>query len=522
MENDNDFREMGHDLGREGVERLVDYFEEIRGQERLRLDLTNQGPIAGLQAQTAMWADEDDRIGEMLRLVPPPGNTRSRRFTAWFTGIVLLVLTVAEFFFSLLAFDPFRFGWKSYLYCIGIAIVAPFSIEKCLEEWNCRRLLKGLALAAGLTAVASLVLLAVVRADLFAHAIKDMVTQAVVIDASQPPAQNSGDFYSQAVPILRLMMAFLALAMALGSGLALHDLLRSVTGAELNAETLAQRRIAVRQQMAALLARSTDLANEGAIFEARFQRDFYRSMLTHTVRKSLGKLLVVGICVLLPTFGVLRAAQRPLNLVIAIDLSASVASKGPDGKTDFAKNVAAVTQLLATVSAGSHVTVIGITGTSFAEPDILLSANLSADPGYFGERLTAAHQQLVRAWLTRATHLAPNAKRTDILGALLVAGQLFEEAHGSTRKILVIYSDMRQDTPELLVGKSLSNATLQSVVMSLPSTGLKGAEVYADGVDAAGSTTKRWASLKRFWAIYFHRMGANLVQYSVLRDPLRF
>lgn len=57
----------------------MDQFEEIRAQERRRIELTNEGPIAGLQAELAMCAEEDQRIGEQLRLAPPTGNKRSRR-----------------------------------------------------------------------------------------------------------------------------------------------------------------------------------------------------------------------------------------------------------------------------------------------------------------------------------------------------------------------------------------------------------------------------------------------------------
>jgi hypothetical protein len=315
-------------------------------------------------------------------------------------------------------------------------------------------------------------------------------------------------------------MAALALAMALGSGLALHDFKRCVSDPDLDMETLEKRRIAVRQQMVALLAQATDLSNEGAIFEARFQRDFYRSMLTHALRKSLGKVLVVAICVLLPALRVARASERPLDLIVAIDLSASVASKGPDGTTDFAKNVAAVTQLLAAAPAGSQVTVIGITGTSFAEPDILLSANVSADPGYFGERLAAAHQQLVRVWRTRAAHLAPNAKRTDILGALLVAGQLFDEAPSSNRKVLVIYSDMGQDATPINLDRRNgipTGAALVDAEKNAPVGSLKDVQVYCAGVDAAARGASDWERLHEFWRRYLASVEAHLRSYTVLR-----
>jgi hypothetical protein len=61
------------------------------------------------------------------------------------------------------------------------------------------------------------------------------------------------------------------------------------------------------------------------------------------------------------------------------------------------------------------VTVIGITGSSFANPQIIFRASLSPDPGYFGERLTVARQVILHEWLRRASSIA-TAKNTDLLG----------------------------------------------------------------------------------------------------------
>ena len=112
-----------------------------------------------------------------------------------------------------------------------------------------------------------------------------------------------------------------------------------------------------------------------------------------------------------------HAADR-LNLVVAIDLTRSVATAGPDGKSEYQKNVEGVGRLLAKSPAGSRISVIGITDHSFVQPYILLSARIPDDPGYFGERLNAARSQLVQAWKRRAAHLEPDFRETDILGAL--------------------------------------------------------------------------------------------------------
>lgn len=134
-----------------------------------------------------------------------------------------IILALAAFIFSLLAFDPFRLGWKSYLYCLGIAVVTPYLIEEIIERWNAAGLVRALATLAGIAALLSLILLAIIRGDLLAHEI-DTTNQTVITDDTDtaPPQQPQNDFYREAVALLRLAMALLAVAMELGAGLALH------------------------------------------------------------------------------------------------------------------------------------------------------------------------------------------------------------------------------------------------------------------------------------------------------------
>src|SRR4029077_21088225 len=166
---------------------------------------------------------------------------------------------------------------------------------------------------------------------------------------------------------------------------------------------------------------------------------FYRAMLTQTARHAATKLLVLTLCLLLLGSG--RAfGQDRLNLVIAVDLTASQAVRGHEGKSQFIKNVQGVTRLLGSVPAGSRITVIGITENSFAQPYTLLIAEISDDQGYFGERLAVARQQLIGAWQKRSAQLAPSARSTDVFGALLVTSALFQEEPDRHRKVLVLYS----------------------------------------------------------------------------------
>lgn len=245
-------------------------------------------------------------------------------------------------------------------------------------------------------------------------------------------------------------------------------------------------------------------------------------MLTHTVRSVLSKLLLiaVGIGVLLLMPFPALAANR-LDLVVMVDLTQSVAVKGHDGKTESEKNLQAVTRLLAQVSAGTHVTVLGITDNSFAQPYILLSADVGGDEGYFHEKVTSARQQLVRTWRRRIERLQGAFSHTDILGALLLADQLFHERPSGWRDVLVILSDMRQDTADL----NLETPAEFVVKSALVKTEMKGwiarlgnVQVYVLGVDNAGEPIACWGRLRDYWLDYFTKAGAHVQRYSVLRE----
>jgi hypothetical protein len=271
-----------------------------------------------------------------------------------------------------------------------------------------------------------------------------------------------------------------------------------------------------------LLERTHDikrLENEADEWANRFWRDFHRSMLNGVTRNGPRGLSAVLLCISLLVLACAAAAE-PLNLVIAIDLSASVTgAKGPDNKTEFDKDVAGVRRLLAAAPAGAKITVIGITDRSFSQPYVLLAAQLDGDEGYFHERLASGRRQLVQEWQKRCADLATRFLRTDLVGALIVAAQLLHV--GNRRNVLVIFSDMRQDAPGLnLDGMSVVNvkAAMANVQKDNLVPDLKGVEVYALGVDAAGKQVPYWQSLRAFWAEYFTKAGASLPTYTIFRN----
>lgn len=208
-------------------------------------------------------------------------------------------------------------------------------------------------------------------------------------------------------------------------------------------------------------------------------------------------------------------------MVVAIDFTQSVAVPGPDGTTEFQKNVEGVTRLLAEVPSGTHLTVIGITDRTFSQPYILLRAAVPDDPGYFGERLRAARAELMQAWKKRSAEVKAGYHATDIFGALSLAEQIFENDPTPGRKVLVIFSDMRHHTSGLDLESSRavpSIAAVRSGAATIRETRLEHVEIYVLGVDGAGKTTQYWDGLRALWTEYLASCGATLRSYSVLRE----
>jgi hypothetical protein len=315
-------------------------------------------------------------------------------------------------------------------------------------------------------------------------------------------------------------MALLAVAMELGAGLALHDAWRMLGEGGADWDALRERLAEVRARMVSNTFEITALQNEPAIYAARFWRNFYRAMLTHTMRNAMTKLLIV-LAAVLPFARVRAATDVRRTVVIAIDLTASVGTRGPDRTTEFQKNIDGVTRFLGEAPAGSRVVVFSITDRSFAHPYILLSATIPEDEGYFGERLQSARTELVRVWRSRTRDLKPRYQKTDILGALLIASQVFSQTSPRAEKLLLIFSDMRQNTSELDL-ESLRLVPpfekLSKEAKMIPQAQLHNVDVSILGVDGAGKSVAYWQSLEGFWSEYFQRNGARLLSYSALRE----
>ena len=133
---------VGWQLGADGVQNIVEHVERYCACEERRINLTNRGSILRSKAELSFLVQEERRLADRLRHEPPVGDLRYLLYRAVYYWTVTGALTIAGFALTILAFDPFRLGWKAWVYCLGIAIVTPFLVEKVLEHWNAEKLIR--------------------------------------------------------------------------------------------------------------------------------------------------------------------------------------------------------------------------------------------------------------------------------------------------------------------------------------------------------------------------------------------
>jgi hypothetical protein len=511
---------VGEAIGTEVADHLDRHSARYCASERQRIETVNRPAILALQAQVAHLRVQERDLEERMYHAIPPHAALSRKRKAIFRYLIAFLLTVAGFVFAVLAFEPYRLGWKAWLYCLGISIVTPFLVDRILDRWASDGLVNVLTTAAGVVAVGSLIALAEIRGDILAEQIKS-TPSAVVEDADQDqPAAPATTFYDRTGGLLRLVMALLAFAIEVGSGIAVHEANHIASEGGEDGSILRGELQGVRERMIVHGHQIWALENAGAAFEHEYWRDFYRSLLNGVKRGAIQKLLLM----LLVASLLGHAETTPpshIDLTILLDLSRSETVRGHEGKEEFAKNVQSITKIMSALPPGSKVSVVGITDDSFGTPLVILSGELGDDEGYFHERLAQGRTSLVHAWRKKSEPLTPSYKTTDILGSLLVASETLHQDPDNDQKMLVILSDMKQATTALNLEnrRALSApALLKQVKRAMPVADLHGVHVFVEGVDGAGETLAYWNDLREFWREYFALSGATLERYTVLRD----
>jgi hypothetical protein len=233
--------------------------------------------------------------------------------------------------------------------------------------------------------------------------------------------------------------------------------------------------------------------------------------------------LTLAVFLVMQAFGSPAHAGAPPGtaVIIFLDFSGSVRS---GEREQFQRELEA--EIVPSLSAGDRLLIAPIHDKTLTEFRPLVQATLPARPEFVGWRDNVLkynrHLKEVEAQVLGLKHklktevaavlARPHASPyTDIVSSLLIAQKLFHNE--ARRKVLILMSDMIEDTPEhnfekiawnpSVVEKLLAELEAKGLIAKLP-----GVCVYVSG--ASAKTAARAEEISRFWEAYFRRTGADL------------
>lgn len=128
------------------------------------------------------------------------------------------------------------------------------------------------------------------------------------------------------------------------------------------------------------------------------------------------------------------------------------------------------------------------------------------------EKSRAAIRDSLLALVDSTLQSRPRILKTEIMGALQVAGRIFH-SYEQPKKVLVIFSDMLEDSQFYRFDREkLSAQRIQAIIKNetdnLRMPELDNVRVYVTG--ARSADRKRFLAVQDFWIKYFEKAGANL------------
>ncbi len=216
------------------------------------------------------------------------------------------------------------------------------------------------------------------------------------------------------------------------------------------------------------------------------------------------------------------AATSPgTAVIIFLDFSGSIKT---DERALFKREIE--TQILPSLSAGDRLLMAPIHDKTLTEFRPLVQVSLPAKPEFsvwrdnvltYNRRVKEVEARVLDLKAKVKTEVADVLGRryaspyTDIFSSLLIAQKLFHDE--ARRKVLVLMSDMIEDTPEYNFEKiTWSPSAVEKLVAELEAKALipklPGVCVYVSGASAKSATLAE--NIARFWEAYFRRTGADM------------
>lgn len=214
-------------------------------------------------------------------------------------------------------------------------------------------------------------------------------------------------------------------------------------------------------------------------------------------------------------------ASRGTAVIIFLDFSGSIKS---NERALFQRAIE--TQIIPSLSAGDRLLIAPIHDKTLTEFRPLVQAILPAKREFSGwldnvlkynRQVKEVDAQVLDLKNKIKTEVADVLGRryaspyTDIFSSLLIAQKLFHDE--ARRKVLVLMSDMIEDTPEYNFEKiAWSPSGVEKLLAELEAKAfipkLHGVCVYVSGASAKTATLAQ--DIARFWEAYFRRTGADM------------
>jgi hypothetical protein len=199
------------------------------------------------------------------------------------------------------------------------------------------------------------------------------------------------------------------------------------------------------------------------------------------------------------------------EMIILFDLSQSCTE-------GLEENKRGVEALLHTLPGETWIMILAITESSFSRPSTLLSRQYIPSPAYLlDSRPLEARKRIAAEWRKQNQSLKPDRPATDILGAISYSALFFPgDSVEKKNRVLILFSDMRQNTQGIDLNGGLENApqTISKVRKLGLVVPLRGVKVWALGVHTRNVNHRFFSHLHKFWFQFFQEAGASLEAFS--------
>ncbi len=262
-------------LANSGINQNIAWAERICAEEQRRIELANQPEVNRLRARfTILVREQSDR--HAIQRATPACNM-SRPSLPVFSAATVLLFAIAGLALAHLALQPYGFGWQIWPCSIALALLCAFATAELLNRFDYNVVVRSMVAALFLGSIGTVAVLAIVRGDVFALALKGLLATS---DGGQATTEASAiSFYADTAPKIRLFLVLLAVSLELASGVALHKVQLALTARRISPDENSRRLEGIEREIGLIIEQLTFLHNQPEAYGREFMRNVYVGLL---------------------------------------------------------------------------------------------------------------------------------------------------------------------------------------------------------------------------------------------------